>query len=92
MLAGCSRRASPHHTALQVTNDENALLFAQLIARAAKDVDVLIDSLPSDESTAELQTARSRHYCLVSLPQNKISKSKIFLNCLSWSARLLSLC
>jgi Subunit 21 of Mediator complex len=32
-------------------------LFAQLIARTAKDVEVLIDSLPSEESSAELQSA-----------------------------------
>ncbi|NXU49837.1 MED21 polymerase, partial [Turnix velox] len=32
-------------------------LFAALIARTAKDIDVLIDSLPSEESTAALQAA-----------------------------------
>ncbi|XP_053210783.1 mediator of RNA polymerase II transcription subunit 21-like [Panonychus citri] len=32
-------------------------LFAQLIARTAKDIDVLIDSLPSEESTPELQAS-----------------------------------
>ena len=31
-------------------------LFAQLIARTAKDIEVLIDSLPSEESSAELQS------------------------------------
>ncbi|XP_022103884.1 mediator of RNA polymerase II transcription subunit 21-like [Acanthaster planci] len=35
-------------------------LFAQLIARTAKDIDVLIDSLPSEESTPELQQASLR--------------------------------
>ncbi|XP_006897799.1 PREDICTED: mediator of RNA polymerase II transcription subunit 21-like [Elephantulus edwardii] len=34
-----------------------AQLFAALIARTAKDIDVLIDSLPSEESTAALQAA-----------------------------------
>lgn len=34
---------------------EYAQLFAALIARTAKDIDVLIDSLPSEESTAALQ-------------------------------------
>lgn len=34
---------------------EYAQLFAALIARTAKDIDVLIDSLPSEESTATLQ-------------------------------------
>uniref|UniRef100_A0A8C6Y007 Mediator of RNA polymerase II transcription subunit 21 n=1 Tax=Naja naja TaxID=35670 RepID=A0A8C6Y007_NAJNA len=36
---------------------EYAQLFAALIARTAKDIDVLIDSLPSEESTATLQAA-----------------------------------
>ncbi|XP_033627490.1 mediator of RNA polymerase II transcription subunit 21-like [Asterias rubens] len=36
-------------------------LFAQLIARTAKDIDVLIDSLPSEESTVELQQASLKH-------------------------------
>ncbi|XP_077325206.1 mediator of RNA polymerase II transcription subunit 21 isoform X2 [Lithobates pipiens] len=35
--------------------EEYAQLFAALIARTAKDIDVLIDSLPSEESTAALQ-------------------------------------
>lgn len=38
---------------------EYAQLFAALIARTAKDVDVLIDSLPSEESTAALQVSTS---------------------------------
>ena len=36
---------------------EHAALFAQLIARTAKDIDVLIDSLPSEESSPELQVS-----------------------------------
>jgi len=40
----------------EVQQDEDyPKLFATLIARCAKDIDVLIDSLPSDESTLELQ-------------------------------------
>ncbi|XP_077123025.1 mediator of RNA polymerase II transcription subunit 21 isoform X2 [Ranitomeya variabilis] len=37
--------------------EEYAQLFAALIARTAKDIDVLIESLPSEESTAALQAA-----------------------------------
>ncbi|KAF1399165.1 Mediator of RNA polymerase II transcription subunit 21, partial [Spheniscus humboldti] len=37
--------------------EQYAQLFAALIARTAKDIDVLIDSLPSEESTAALQAA-----------------------------------
>lgn len=32
-------------------------MFSQLIARTAKDIEVLIDSLPSEESSADLQSA-----------------------------------
>lgn len=34
-----------------------AALFANLIARCAKDIDTLIESLPSEESSQELQVA-----------------------------------
>lgn len=40
-----------------VTNEDEAALFAQLIARTAKDIDILIDSLPSEDSSPELQLA-----------------------------------
>lgn len=35
-------------------------IFAQQIVRTAKDIDVLIDSLPSEDSTPELQAASLR--------------------------------
>ncbi|KAK7088575.1 hypothetical protein V1264_022481 [Littorina saxatilis] len=38
-------------------NEDYAALFSKLIARTAKDIDVLIDSLPSEESSQELQLA-----------------------------------
>ncbi|XP_071510134.1 mediator of RNA polymerase II transcription subunit 21-like [Diadema antillarum] len=41
----------------QANHEDYTQLFAQLIARTAKDIDVLIDSLPSEESTVELQNA-----------------------------------
>ncbi|OXU22060.1 hypothetical protein TSAR_006625 [Trichomalopsis sarcophagae] len=37
--------------------EDYAALFATLIARCAKDIDTLIDSLPSEESSQELQVA-----------------------------------
>lgn len=40
--------------------EEHAQLFATLIARCAKDIDVLIDSLPSEDSTSELQSSSLR--------------------------------
>lgn len=36
-------------------SEDYAAMFAKLIARTAKDIDVLIDSLPSEESSLELQ-------------------------------------
>ncbi|XP_076312551.1 mediator complex subunit 21 isoform X1 [Tachypleus tridentatus] len=44
----------------QSSSEDYAQLFATLIARTAKDIDVLIDSLPSDESSPELQAASLR--------------------------------
>ncbi|GAB1861647.1 Mediator of RNA polymerase II transcription subunit 21 [Camponotus japonicus] len=37
--------------------EDYAALFANLIARCAKDIDTLIESLPSEESSQELQVA-----------------------------------
>lgn len=39
---------------------DNAKLFSKLIAKTAKDIDVIIDSLPSREMEAELQEAHIR--------------------------------
>lgn len=39
------------------TPEDYAGLFATLIARCAKDIDTLIESLPSEESSQELQVA-----------------------------------
>jgi len=43
----------------QITNNEedHTVLFSQLIARTAKDIEVFVDSLPSEDSTQVLQTA-----------------------------------
>lgn len=40
--------------------EDYAHLFATLIARNAKDIDTLIESLPNEESSAELQVASLR--------------------------------
>lgn len=37
---------------------EHKRVFATLIARNAKDIDVLIESLPSEDSSAELQVKK----------------------------------
>ncbi|KAI1293820.1 Mediator of RNA polymerase II transcription subunit 21 [Halotydeus destructor] len=42
------------------SNEDFAQLFAQLIAKTAKEIDCLIESLPSEESTPELQAAHLR--------------------------------
>ncbi|KAL1128898.1 hypothetical protein AAG570_013432 [Ranatra chinensis] len=39
----------------QQQQDDYAQLFATLITRCAKDIDALIESLPSDDSSSELQ-------------------------------------
>lgn len=44
-------------TPQQQQNEDHTLLFAQLISRTAKDIEVLIDSLPSEESSVDLQAA-----------------------------------
>jgi len=41
-------------------NEDYGQLFASLIARTAKDMDVLIDSLPSEEASPELQANNLR--------------------------------
>ena len=42
------------------SQEDFAQLFAKLIVKTAKDIDVLIDSLPSEESTPELQVISRR--------------------------------
>ena len=44
-------------TPQQQQSEDHTQLFAQLIARTAKDIEVLIDSLPNEESSVELQSA-----------------------------------
>ncbi|XP_077565839.1 mediator of RNA polymerase II transcription subunit 21 [Stigmatopora nigra] len=67
VLQQCAPPASFSNIQTSMNNDqpanqteEYAQLFAALIARTAKDVDVLIDSLPSEESTAALQAESLR--------------------------------
>jgi len=38
------------------TNEDHTVLFSQLIARTAKDIEILVESLPSEESTPDLQS------------------------------------
>ena len=57
-LSGFGNTKGPHHP--PVDNTDHTQLFAQMIARTGKDIEVLIDSLPGEESTAELQAAGLR--------------------------------
>lgn len=50
----------PQDTEKQQPAEDYPQLFAQYIVRTAKDIDVLIDSLPSEDSTPELQAASLR--------------------------------
>lgn len=75
---------------------EYAQLFAALIARTAKDVDVLIDSLPSEESTAALQvrtfTSNSQtcihSYRLFDKREQTLTKVQVVLLALSQQGEL----
>jgi len=42
---------------VQSLEEDHTKLFSQLIARTAKDIEVLVDSLPSEDSTPGLQSA-----------------------------------
>ncbi|CAD6995472.1 mediator of RNA polymerase II transcription subunit 21 [Ceratitis capitata] len=42
------------------TQEDYAQLFAQLISRCAKDIDTLIESLPNEDSSTELQNQSLR--------------------------------
>ncbi|KAK6620966.1 Mediator of RNA polymerase II transcription subunit 21 [Polyplax serrata] len=44
----------------QQAQEDYAQLFATLIARCAKDIDVLIESLPNEDSSTELQVSSLR--------------------------------
>ena len=51
-VAGYGSSKTSHHNA---SDTDHTQLFAQMTARTGKDIEVLIDSLPGEESTAELQ-------------------------------------
>ena len=51
-LSGYGSSKTSHHNA---SDTDHTQLFAQMTARTGKDIEVLIDSLPGEESTAELQ-------------------------------------
>ncbi|XP_023239782.1 mediator of RNA polymerase II transcription subunit 21-like [Centruroides sculpturatus] len=53
-------KSPPKSQQQQQQQEDYAHLFATLIARTAKDIDVLIDSLPSEDSSPELQAASLR--------------------------------
>ena len=58
------QQQQPQQPASQQPNqpaEDFAPLFATLVARCAKDIDVLIDSLPSEDSTSELQVLTNYH-------------------------------
>ncbi|XP_063242030.1 mediator of RNA polymerase II transcription subunit 21 [Bacillus rossius redtenbacheri] len=57
---GFDRSGSQTPSQTQHMQEDHAHLFATVIARCAKDIDVLIESLPSDESSTELQLGSLR--------------------------------
>lgn len=44
-----------NQTPQQTQQEDYALLFSQLISRCAKDIDTLIESLPNEDSSQEMQ-------------------------------------
>ncbi|TRY70385.1 hypothetical protein TCAL_08909 [Tigriopus californicus] len=58
--SGKSQSATPQpqqQQQIQQQHEDHTSLFAQLIARTAKDIEILIDSLPAEESSSELQAS-----------------------------------
>lgn len=51
------QQQSQQQLQIQQQHEDHTSLFAQLIARTAKDVEILIDSLPAEESSSELQAS-----------------------------------
>ncbi|XP_076472959.1 mediator of RNA polymerase II transcription subunit 21-like [Babylonia areolata] len=54
---GFERPAGKTPNTIPEPSEDYAVMFSKLIARTAKDIDVLIESLPSEESSLELQLA-----------------------------------
>jgi mediator of RNA polymerase II transcription subunit 21 len=54
-FTGFDRSGSPSQNNIPPPQEDYAQLFSTLITRCAKDIDQLIDSLPNDESSQELQ-------------------------------------
>lgn len=55
---------TPQQQQQQKASDDLAQLFAQLVGRKARDIDVLVESLPSEDSSSELQMAALRQLTL----------------------------
>lgn len=56
-FSGFERSGSQTPQQNQQSQEDYAQLFATLIARCAKDIDVLIESLPNEDSSTELQVS-----------------------------------
>ena len=54
--SGSAATAAAQKSAAQ-RHEDHTNLFSQLIARTAKDIELLVDSLPSEESSTDLQAA-----------------------------------
>jgi mediator of RNA polymerase II transcription subunit 21 len=53
IMQGTAKPCNFREPSQELINEPNADLFAQHIARTAKDIDILIDSLPVDDKTPE---------------------------------------
>jgi mediator of RNA polymerase II transcription subunit 21 len=53
VLQGTAKPCNFREPSQELLDEPNADLFAQHIARTAKDIDILIDSLPAEDKTSE---------------------------------------
>lgn len=53
VLQGAAKPCNFRELSQELIEEPNADLFAQHIARTAKDIDILIDSLPDDDRTTD---------------------------------------
>ena len=61
------------------TTGENAALFANLISRTAQDIDILIESLPSQEYTPEKQVNSTHNITVTNTSTLNVYTRAIYL-------------
>lgn len=80
---------SGSQTPQQQTQEDYVQLFTTLIARCAKDIDTLIESLPSEENSTDLQVITKLNICNI-LRLNSASKNSCLV-CEFWNKKTRTL-